>query len=213
MKFEKLLWSVFSLLAAGMMGSALFGCHTALRSETAAHPAVEALTSMNRSGSASPGPEIGAVPRTGQTRILMKGDDGDLKAGKPWPVPRFAENGNGTVTDRLTGLIWTRNANQAKGPADWERAVSGAGACRQGGFSDWRLPNRFELESLLDLGKFNPALPAGHPFIDVQPSYYWTSSTTANTEDDAWAIHFYIGFVTKDDKAGSHSVWYVRGDR
>jgi hypothetical protein len=72
------------------------------------------------------------------------------------------------------------------------------------------LPNRNELESLIDLGKFNPALPAGHPFIGVQPSYYWTSTTPSNNEDHAWVIHFYIGFVTHDDKGGSHYVWYVR---
>jgi hypothetical protein len=117
------------------------------------------------------------------------------------------------VTDRLTELIWTQNANQANGTADWEQAVSGAGSCKKGGFTDWRLPNRFEMESLLDLDRFNPALPEGNPFKYVQPSYYWTSTTTANSDDDAWVIHFYIGFVAKDDKAGAHHVWYVRGGK
>ena len=62
-----------------------------------------------------------AVPRTGQSTCydtrgaLIKcpgtGQDGDKLAGVAPPVPRFVDNGNGTVTDKLTGLIWLRNAN------------------------------------------------------------------------------------------------------
>jgi hypothetical protein len=141
----------------------------------------------------------------------MAGDDGDVRVGKPWPEPRFAQNGDGTVTDHLSGLMWTQNADKANGKADWEQAISGAGSCTDGGYTDWRLPNRRELESLIDLGKYNPALPKGHPFSGVQPSYYWTSTTQANIEDGAWVIHLNIGFVAHDDKGGTHYVWYVRG--
>ena len=66
------------------------------------------------------------------------------------------------------------------------------------------------LKIMIDLGKYNPALPADHSFTGVQASYYWTSSTPANNDDQAWVVHFYLGFVTHDDKAGSHYVWYVR---
>jgi hypothetical protein len=150
------------------------------------------------------------APKTGQKRSYAAGDDGDLQKGVIWPVPRLIDNGDGTVTDKLSGLMWTRNADKANGTADWEQAVSGAGACKDGGFTDWRLPNRNELASLIDLGKFNPALPEGHPFTGVQPSYYWTSTTFANNGDHAWIIHFFTGFITHDDKGGTHYVWYVR---
>lgn len=50
------------------------------------------------------------VPKTGQTQSYTAGDDGDLQKGVAWPTPRFAGNGNGTVTDKLTGLIWLKNA-------------------------------------------------------------------------------------------------------
>ena len=208
MIIKKHRWICLFLLAVGMMGLLLSGCQPHLRTEQAAHTAAASQTALNLSGAENQPACL--LPQTGQRRKLMAGDDGDLKAGRAWPIPRFVANGNGTVTDRLTGLMWSRNADQAHGPAAWEDAVSGAGSCKVGGYYDWRLPNRRELESLLDLDKFNPALPQGHPFIDVQPSYYWTATTTANSEDDAWAIHLYIGFVTKDDKAGSHYVWYVR---
>ena len=208
MKINKRIRIYFSLLTVVMAGLSVFGCHQHLRPDQPAHTAAASQAEMNVSGAADQPPC--PLAQTGQRRKLRTGDDGDFRAGKAWPVPRFVANANGTVTDRLTGLMWSRNANQAKGPAEWEEAVSGAASCREGGFADWRLPNRRELESLLDLDRFNPALPEGHPFTEVQSSYYWTSTTTANSEDDAWVIHLYIGFVTKDDKAGTHYVWYVR---
>ena len=62
------------------------------------------------------GPQVGTgagagVPKTGQTTFYATGDDGDLEKGVPWPSPRFTDNGNGTVTDNLTGLTWLEDAN------------------------------------------------------------------------------------------------------
>ena len=51
-----------------------------------------------------------AVPQTGQTTSYEIGDDGDLERGVVWPDPRFTDNANGTVTDNLTGLIWSKLA-------------------------------------------------------------------------------------------------------
>ena len=51
------------------------------------------------------------VPKTGQTASSVPKDDGALKKGVAWPTPRFTDNGNGTVTDNLTKLIWMKNAN------------------------------------------------------------------------------------------------------
>ena len=201
MKFKKQSSPIFFLFAA-IIVFAFSTCHLHGRPE---QPTIDSVTH----------PESGycgswMLPKTGQTREFMAADDGDLRVGRRWSKPRFMENRDGTVTDHVTGLIWTQNANKANGTTDWEQAVLGAGACTDGGFIDWRLPNRNELESLIDLGKYNPALPADHPFTGVQPSYYWTSSTPANNDDQAWVVHFYLGFVTHDDKAGSHYVWYVR---
>lgn len=62
-----------------------------------------------------------SLPRTGQTTCYDTagavipcagtGQDGDELQGVAWPSPRFTDNGNGTVTDNLTGLIWLKNAN------------------------------------------------------------------------------------------------------
>jgi hypothetical protein len=153
------------------------------------------------------------IPQTGQKISYAAGDDGNLRIGKPWPSPRFADNGDGTVTDQLTGLMWTKNADQANGTLDWEEALLKSADCDVGDYTDWRLPNRKELESLIDLGSAHPALPSGHPFENVRATYYWSSTTTANGEDSAWVLHFYIGMITNDDKGGTHHVWYVRGGR
>ena len=120
------------------------------------------------------------VPQTGQTKSYAPGDDGDLHKGVSWPVPRFTDNGNGTVTDNLTGLIWLQNAN-CGGYGVWpdnapdlptaladvtELNTSGTmNALNCGDTSnngshqtDWRLPNIKELLSLIDYGFQQPAL-------------------------------------------------------
>src|SRR4030042_1414657 len=52
------------------------------------------------------------VPKTGQTNPYgLTGTDGALQKGVAWPTPRFTDNLNGTVTDKLTGLIWMTTGN------------------------------------------------------------------------------------------------------
>jgi hypothetical protein len=111
------------------------------------------------------------VPKTGQTTSYDpdKRDDGALQKGVAWPTPRFTDNNNGTVTDNLTRLIWTKNAN-AFGTRTWAQALSAANGLKSGDpgltdgskVGDWRLPNVRELQSLIDYGHYNPVLPAVH---------------------------------------------------
>lgn len=76
------------------------------------------------------------------------GRDGELQAGMDWATPRFMDNGDGTVTDILTGLVWLMDAN-CFGPRNWTEALSdandlSAGTCGLTDGSvptDWRLPN------------------------------------------------------------------------
>jgi len=142
------------------------------------------------------------VPKTGQTTSYAPGDDGDLEKGVAWPTPRFIDNGNGTVTDNLTGLIWLKNAN-CFGKRTWTQALSDAntlnsGECGLGDGSsegDWRLPNVRELQSLVDYGRYSPALPSGHPFTGVQSSLYWSSTSFAPNTSYAWLVSLYDGYV------------------
>ena len=56
-----------------------------------------------------PGSGNANVEKTGQTVYYSTGDDGYFEKGVAWPAPRFTDNGDGTVTDNLTGLIWLKN--------------------------------------------------------------------------------------------------------
>lgn len=138
--------------------------------------------------------------------------DGAFKADVPWPTPRFRVEEE-TVTDRLTGLDWTRNAGPFEFPLSWEESldyIREINAERAFGFGDWRLPNRRELFSLVSHAHFNPCLPAGHPFIEVFSGYYWTSTTCARLPKQAWYIHMGGARLFKGMKHGSYMVWPVR---
>ena len=169
-----------------------------------------------------------AVEKTGQTDSFVAGDDGNLTMGVAWPDPRFTDNENGTVTDNLTGLIWLKDANCAGTRKIWTEALDFCnglcdGCTNCGGVNgdcnlsddsvagDWRLPNVKELQSLIDYGTHNPALPSGHPFTGVESYRYWSSTTNAYHPGDAWGVYLNYGHVNFDGKGYHYYVWPVRG--
>jgi hypothetical protein len=82
------------------------------------------------------------------------------------PQPRYEDNGDGTVTDLNTGLMWQRDP----GPkVTWEDAVTGAAGFRLAGYADWRLPTIKELYSLIDFsGSIVPRPDGWKPYIDTR---------------------------------------------
>lgn len=167
--------------------------------------------------------------RTGQTtchdtdgreiECAGSGQDAEFSRGHVWRAPRFdfAEEpeAHGTVTDLLTGLVWTRDANPGEFPMDWSEAhefVSRMNRNRQHGFEDWRLPDRRELRSLISHQTRNPALPEGHPFINVFMGWYWSATTAAINEAFAWYVHMEGGRTFYGAKKQYYLVWPVRGE-
>jgi uncharacterized repeat protein (TIGR01451 family) len=156
-----------------------------------------------------------SLPQTGQRESYTSGDDGDLERGITWPSPRFTDHLNGTVADNLTGLMWTRDANILGGCTTWQGALDYLVALNTGiypnfGYTDWRLPNRKELHSLTDFSRYSPALPSGHPFINVQGAYYWSSTSSVR---GAWVVAMWIGYLhahPKSDIDFCYYVWPVR---
>jgi hypothetical protein len=157
------------------------------------------------------------VPKTGQTTSSATGDDGDYQKGVAWPVPRFTDNGDGTVIDNLTGLMWAKDANLNNGKMTWNDAIDYANNLSLGSdgcglsYTDWRLPNVRELQTLIDYSNHGPSLPSGHPFSNVQSSYYWSSTANAfNTTTTAWYVYMNVGNVNYNGKTVSTYVWPVR---
>lgn len=160
------------------------------------------------------------LPQTGQTASYGARDDGALQKGLATPTPRYIDNGDGSVYDLLTGLIWTKNAN-CFGPQQWTAALSSASMLASGvcgltdgtASGDWRLPNIDELESLLNLSRTNPAVVDNNIFYIIQHSSfdtYWSSSTSAATVANAWNVSLYSGDVLASAKTSSKYVWPVR---
>jgi hypothetical protein len=176
-----------------------------------------------------PGCTVG-VPKTGQTTTYALGDDGDLQKGVASPNPRFTDNGDGTITDNLTGLIWLKNANCPGGTLTWYGALdfvaginSGANNCADiskagDNQTDWRLPNIRELYSLVDYSHINPALPFPHPFTNFSGHrmLYWSSTSYALDPTVAFVLDFVQGNVgagfNKSSSDGNYGfVTAVRG--
>jgi len=162
------------------------------------------------------------VAKTGQTTSYREGDDGDLEPGVAWPTPRFTDLGDGTVKDNLTGLEWVQaphSLSENAGRTNWDSAVDFCNNLVYAGHSDWRLPSVKELESLVNYGNYNLALPAGHPFTDVQGGYWSGTSDASATEgiwtNLAWFVSMFDGYVEcyfKKDALGIFfCVWPVRG--
>jgi hypothetical protein len=157
---------------------------------------------------------------TGQTASYRSGDDGDLQQGVAPPDPHFVNNGDGTVTDDSTGLVWTQTANAAASTSNWNDAVDFCNALADGtaGLSDassagdWRLPNLRELESLVDYSLYAPAVDsgAGLYFSNVQSNAYWTSTTSTYQTADAWQVYMGDGRSIPANKTNTAYVWAVR---
>ncbi|RJQ17529.1 MAG: DUF1566 domain-containing protein, partial [Nitrospiraceae bacterium] len=145
----------------------------------------------------------------------------------------FTDNGNGTVTDNNTGLMWQKcsigqnNDETCSGTAvyyNWYWA-SGTyhssynpdsqdvcGDLDRGGYSDWRLPAKKELITIVDYAVPHPgpAIKTAY-FPNTKSSGYWSSTTYAYYPYPAWSVYFGFGSVDSNDKYYDFYVRCVRG--
>ena len=121
------------------------------------------------------------------------------------PSPYTAASG--TVTDARTGLMWDNCSFGKTGTActgasfqvsNWQDALLTSNAANNTsykGFNDWRVPNKNELESLVDLGRLAPVIDAS-VFPDTQSHPYWSSTVNAKSAGQAWTVNFGDGSVS-----------------
>lgn len=123
----------------------------------------------------------------------------------------YVDNNNGTITDTTTGLMWQQDTPNVM---TWEQALSYCESLNLGGYTDWRLPTKKELRSLVD---YNYVAPAINPtFFPATPlDFFWSSTSHAYTShynaDYAFFVDFLSGFDEAFYKQGSIHVRAVRG--
>lgn len=135
----------------------------------------------------------------------------------------YTDNSNGTVTDNVTGLMWQKEDNNTE--YNWEEARSYCNDLSLGGFSDWRLPNIYELTSLLEFATSNDTSIYDDFFPDtggwdsgtytgITSSNYWSSTSSANPSSTykAWIVSFNDGELDTSNKtSNSFPARCVRG--
>jgi len=138
-------------------------------------------------------------PRNGETTQFVR----YVRGNSAYGVNRFVDNGDGTVTDSATGLMWMQaDSGQA---VDWEGALNYAEDLDYAGYADWRLPNAKELQSIVDYSRApdaadpasrGPAIDPAFQMTDPE-SYFWTGTTLLESPP-------FLG-------AGSHAVYVAFG--
>ena len=134
------------------------------------------------------------------------------------PSSDFTVNANGTVVHAATGLMWKQCKEGLSGAAcstgaatflQWPDALTAAKNSSVAGFSDWRLPNKQELESIVDDTCSSPAINST-VFPGTISNYTWTSTTNADFPDAAWVVYFGDGSTTSYSKPYGYVVRLVR---
>jgi hypothetical protein len=152
-----------------------------------------------------PPPAAKGLPATGQTMSYWPGDDGDHREGCP-VEGRFLDNGDGTVTDAYTGLLWQKETADVCGDGavgfgdrlSWMNALRYCEDLSFAGHDDWRLPNIRELQSLINFGRLDPAID---PVFGAEPENYWSSTSVPERAESAWYVLFFdgsLGYYTPD---------------
>jgi hypothetical protein len=140
---------------------------------------------------------------------------------------RFIANGDDTITDTQTGLMWEKKVAGSNcvrcvsdmytfdGTSDWldrlnGRLITGENDGGFAGYSDWRLPTLAELRTILKL----ESSPAIDPIFGlIGPAFYRTSSTHAPHPSASWFVWFSNGLISNSGKLVPDHVRAVRGGR
>jgi hypothetical protein len=127
----------------------------------------------------------------------------DVAAGVPNAMS-YTINGDGTVTDRVTALMWQR---EVPATMTWADAMAYCPTLTLGGHHDWRLPTEVELVSLLDDSAATGPMIDATVFPGTPENYFWSSLRMAGSPDNSWQVDFAGG---GSYEAGQNAPLYVR---
>jgi len=125
-----------------------------------------------------------------------------VRGNTSYGINSYADNGDSTITDSATGLMWAQKDSQIS--MDWEETLAWVQSQNNAnylGYSDWRLPNVKELNSIVDYN--NSPDYNGYPAIDVD-YFQCTQITNEAGEDDFayyWTSTTHVGYL--DDRANN----------
>ena len=139
----------------------------------------------------------------------------DQQINKPKRFKVLSQFAGAAVLDEETGLVWEQSPYTST--LDWYDALAHCYQREVGGRKGLRVPTIEELVSLVrttdnDLGTLD--LPSGHPFSNVQLAGYWSATTVADIQANAWLVTFNDGAVRPEvEKSAPNNiyVWCVRG--
>jgi hypothetical protein len=175
------------------------------------------------------------LPASGQSVSHRARDDGAVRAGASLS---YVDNGDGTITDVNTGLTWEKLSDDGTihdrdNVYSWNDAfdvkIAALNSTSFAGYSDWRLPNVKELQSII---AYSMESAIGRPSVDPifdeacragcsvsacsctandVPAFFWTSTTFAPDPSQAWVVYFNAGDVYEQLKFAPKFVRAVRG--
>ena len=140
-----------------------------------------------------------------KTVRCVRGDD--------YAVNDFVDNGDGTITDNATGLMWAQDDSGAG--LDWESALAYADSSSYAGYDDWRVPNIKELQSIVDYSGVYPAIDQTYFNITDEDAYFLSSTSayfSPNTPGYYYAWYVAFGYAVDADGNDTHGAGAVRFD-
>jgi Protein of unknown function (DUF1566) len=115
----------------------------------------------------------------------------DVAAGAP-NVERYTDNGDDTITDNVTQLMWQKTAPSTV--YSQPDAVTHCSGLTQAGYDDWRLPTEMELISLIDFGSSSPCMDTRY-FPNASSDAFWSATPSSASAALAWGVTFLNGSV------------------
>ena len=136
------------------------------------------------------------------------------------PSERFTVTGSAEplVTDNITDLMWQgcpagQSGSDCAGehvPHTWIEALAYCDGLTWGGHDDWRMPDRHELQSIVDYGRTDPSIDSS-AFPGTPTSFFWSLSSVSGESVSAWVVPFNDGRAGRVGKDGGMVVRCVRG--
>lgn len=128
--------------------------------------------------------------------------------GATWGANKFKDNGDGTVSDAASGLIWQR-ADDGKA-RDWKASLAYCEGLKLAGQGDWRLPNVKELQHIVDYSRHDPAIDPEYFKQTDAKGWFWSSTT--HGDNIRMASYVCFGKCVSVDGVDVHGAGAQRAD-